>query len=110
MTARAHVSFDHGRWGVALWLGRKTADGLHIVEPVDLVVTTTTLDEVAAWTEPTLRLPEDMARALLDALAGHFGGTSDVQTLRKDYLAERARVDLMIGHLTSAPRAAEMGA
>ncbi len=101
MTVRAHVDYDHGRMGVAVWLARSRDHRLHVVEPVELTFNDVGLDEAAAWTEPTLRIPEDMARALLDALAAHFGGSSDVQTLRKDYLAERARVDKMIDHLTS---------
>jgi hypothetical protein len=61
------------------------------------------MDDAGASTSqaPSIRLPEHVARALLDALAEHFGGTSEVQTLRKDYLAERSRVDKMIDHLTA---------
>ena len=46
---------------------------------------------------PTLFLPDDIARPLLDALAQHYGGTGDTRTLRTDYEAERARVDRLIG-------------
>lgn len=42
---------------------------------------------------PTLRIPTDAARALYDALAQHFGGTSNSKQLRADYDAERGRVD-----------------
>lgn len=49
---------------------------------------------------PTIMLPSGMARALLDALAQHFGGTGDVRQLRKDHDAERARVDKLIGTLS----------
>lgn len=42
---------------------------------------------------PPLRIPTDAARALYDALAQHFGGTSNSKQLRADYDAERARVD-----------------
>jgi hypothetical protein len=45
-------------------------------------------------------MDEDVARALMDALVKHFGGSTEVQTLRTDYLAERGRVDKMIGYLT----------
>lgn len=45
---------------------------------------------------PVLRIPDGVARALLDALAQHYGGTSDTRTLRADYMAERARVDRLI--------------
>lgn len=38
---------------------------------------------------------------LLDALARHFGGTGDSRQLRKDYDAERGRVDKLIATLTT---------
>jgi hypothetical protein len=38
---------------------------------------------------------------LLDALSRHFGGTGDVRQLRKDHDAERARVDKLIGTLST---------
>jgi hypothetical protein len=50
---------------------------------------------------PTLRIPTDAARALYDALAQHFGGTSNSKQLRADYDAERGRVDKLIGTLTT---------
>lgn len=50
---------------------------------------------------PTVDVPTEMARALLDALAQHFGGTGDVRQLRKDHDAERARVDKLIGTLST---------
>lgn len=43
--------------------------------------------------DPSARIPTDAARALYDALAQHFGGTSNSKQLRADYDAERARVD-----------------
>lgn len=51
----------------------------------------TRVDEGARM--PSLRIPTDAARALYDALAQHFGGTSNSKQLRADYDAERARVD-----------------
>lgn len=50
----------------------------------------------AANTEPTLRLDDQMARALLDALTRHYQGAEDTRALRRDYDAERARVDKLI--------------
>jgi hypothetical protein len=43
--------------------------------------------------EPTIRLRESQALALLTALQRHFEGGEQVARLRKDYDAERARVD-----------------
>lgn len=107
MTYRAHVAHDFARLGIGVWLVKDFGEGLDraVGQPVELAFET--VDRMApSYTEPTLRLPEDMGRALLDALAAHFGGTGEVQTLRKDYLAERARVDKMIDHLTSRPEVA----
>lgn len=43
--------------------------------------------------EPTITLLEAEARALLSALLRHFEGGDDMRALRKDYDAERGRVD-----------------
>jgi hypothetical protein len=102
VTARAHVEQDFVRRGVAVYLGwTDGADRMHVVEPVTLSVTVTEAGSAAVTSEPSLRLSEELARALLDALSAHFGGSSDVQTLRGDYMAERARVDRLIGYLTA---------
>ncbi|HEY5835002.1 hypothetical protein [Streptomyces sp.] len=42
---------------------------------------------------PTLVLPADSGRALLDALTRHYNGAEDTRALRRDYDAERKRVD-----------------
>lgn len=49
--------------------------------------------------EPTLSLPDDLARALLDALLRHYQGASDMHTVRADLIAERKRSDKMIDAL-----------
>jgi hypothetical protein len=46
--------------------------------------------------EPALILRESMAREVLRALTVHYGGADDLRALRKDYEAERARVDKLI--------------
>lgn len=43
--------------------------------------------------EPTFVLPFDTGRALLDALTRHYHGAEDTRALRRDYDAERKRVD-----------------
>ncbi len=102
MTARAYVNNDFPRDQVVIYLGERCDDGrVSVGEPTDIVFRTMEPMEAAAERGPTLRLSESMARALLDALVAHFGGTAEVQTLRKDYLHERARVDKMIEHLIS---------
>jgi hypothetical protein len=41
----------------------------------------------------TMVLPNDAARALLEALLRHYQGASDMHTVRADLLHERGRVD-----------------
>lgn len=48
---------------------------------------------------PSLRLDDDLGRALLDALAEHYGNTSGGRQQRADYEHERKRVDRLIGAL-----------
>lgn len=55
-------------------------------------------DPPAGVVEPTLQLGDDEARALLEALTSHYSGVEDTRALRRDYDAERKRVD----DLTSA--------
>lgn len=106
--ARAFVQTDWGRDGIAVWLAEKRwMDGapvLAVARPVEF--TMGPMEEAHANVErpPTLRLTSDMARALLDALVEHYGGHSNLLALRRDYDAERARVDKMIGHLIGGPR------
>src|SRR6266700_935467 len=62
---------------------RLLENGGHNWEPVDPV----------AMTEPTLKLPGEAARALLDTLLRHYEGAPDMRTARQDLLHERGRVD-----------------
>lgn len=105
MTARAAAVQNFAANTVEIHLGMDFDDRRTIAEPVELVWNAN--PEPAVYHPPALRLPEDVARALLDALAAYFGGTSEVQTLRKDYLAERARVDRLI-EMVAEPRGLRM--
>jgi hypothetical protein len=49
--------------------------------------------EPHARPKPTISLPMDTGRALLDALTRHYQGAEDTRQLRQDYERERARVD-----------------
>lgn len=49
--------------------------------------------------KPTCRLPMEMGRELLEALMRHYHGADDARMLRKDYDAERARVDKILDAL-----------
>ena len=48
---------------------------------------------------PSFTLEQQFARPLLDALSRHYSGAEDTRALRKDYDAERARVDKLTDHL-----------
>lgn len=50
-------------------------------------------DDLTTPLEPTFRLPAEAGRALLDALTRHYNGAEDTRSLRRDYDAERKRVD-----------------
>lgn len=83
---------------LALHLGQRTPDGARVVTSIGAAgVETEFVPEASV--APSLSIPADAARALYDALAAHFGNTSDARQLRRDYDAERGRVDKMIGHL-----------
>lgn len=54
------------------------------------------IEEGTLIEEPTLRLNDEAARALLDELQRHYQGATDLQTVRGDLLHERERVDKML--------------
>lgn len=75
--------------------------------PETQVVRTYDLDDGGVEGPPTdwLHLNDADARALYEALADHYGHSGhDTRALRKDYEAERGRVDKLITHLTGASR------
>lgn len=45
--------------------------------------------------EDWFTIPDGAARALLDALSAHYGGTGDARLARQDLAVERKRVDLL---------------
>ena len=56
--------------------------------------------EPAVITEPTLTLPDEAARALLEELTRYYHGVEDTRALRRDYDAERGRVDALLAAVT----------
>ncbi|MCW2904125.1 MAG: hypothetical protein JWO67_6390 [Streptosporangiaceae bacterium] len=50
---------------------------------------------------PTLTVPDDVGRALLDSLVRHYHGAEDTRALRKDYDDERSRNDRLTGTLAT---------
>lgn len=102
MTVRTHVAFDFLRQALSLTVVRDLPQHAPAVlrlrtgaamawEPFDEGITT----------EPTLILPPDVSEAVLEAFQRHLATVDGyVPTeARKDYLAERARVDRLIGAL-----------
>ena len=103
MAAEAFVQDDWLRDGVkiAVRLSR-SEDVREMILWGDVAVTRITEANSAVPSEDAfLRLPNDIARAVYEALSRHFGGNVvDAVALRRDYEAERIRVDTFIKHLT----------
>lgn len=94
--ARAVVRPDLEMDGVAIELSPRSGMA------ISFTATKVRYDENQAAEVKThpLRLSEDSARALYEALGRYFGGDAVSNTqLRTDYNHERARVDMLIGHL-----------
>lgn len=105
MKALVRVEDDWMRDGVALHIAERGETHLHILDFAGLIAHTqeraVASQEPQAAYEP-LRLKQDMARALYEGLAAYFGGHPETASLRKDYEAERARVDTFIAYMTEA--------
>ena len=103
MAAEAFVQDDWMRDGVkiAVRLSR-SEDVREMILWGDVAVTRITEATNSMPSEDAfLHLPNDIARAVYEALSRHFGGNVvDAVALRRDYEAERIRVDTFIKHLT----------
>jgi hypothetical protein len=55
--------------------------------------------DAGSWQDPTMVLPDDIARALMDELIRHYHGSSDTLALRRDYDHERQRYDKAVAAL-----------
>jgi len=104
VSTEAHIETDFIGQGIAVNVIRRNGDR------IDALMDLGTVDTFPIWrtiepatmAPPGLRIPDDVAKALLDALLDHYRGGHDARELRKDYDAERARVDIFIKHLTRA--------
>ena len=108
-TARAAIEADWMRDGVKI---AARLNPQQIIRWGEVSVSTAHPDDPAAAMpeDAWLHLPNDVARALYEALADHYGHSGhDTRALRKDYDAERARVDMLIKFATS-PRTILPGA
>lgn len=91
---------DHVNATLYVQIGRRTGDGHEVVIELGGAGHATTVrfpEGISARPDELLAIPVDIARALHDALARHFGGTFESHQLRKDYDHERSRVDRLIG-------------
>ena len=99
---RAHIRHEPWRRHVDIFVVDDRPDGSVIVygpgDQARIIPAGATLpDDV----EPSLRVPEDALPALLAALSSHLGAVEHPQQLRRDYDAERARVDQALTALTA---------
>lgn len=103
MSTKAYVKDDWQRDGIKIAVIRERGPHRELL--------TWTLGEVRVLEERSyanpeddsesyMHIQEDDARALYEALAEHFGHAGhDIRALRKDYDAERKRVDKMLDGL-----------
>lgn len=100
MTIRVRVDENFGTGGIDVWVVDKGAPDRRTLLRQDgqwEIVTDLAGTQLTAL--PSLRLPEDVGRPLLDALVRFYDGGEDTRNLRRDYDAERARVDRLIAAL-----------
>lgn len=105
MTWRIRIVPDAriGDGGIAVQISRRVGDRGHTELLTFRQDTEVVAPEAVAMPTPSLTIPDDLGRALLDALAGFYGGTTGGLQQRADFEHERARVDRLIAHLTSRP-------
>jgi hypothetical protein len=99
--ALVRVEDDWMRDKVAVLLANADNSFIEVFDFTRVAITRSERDAREVDGIEPLRLSHDMARALYEALAKHFGGAPETATLRQDYEAERARVDVFIRHLTT---------
>ena len=99
---RAHIRHEPLGRHVDIYLADEMPDGSLFVHGAggDTVSHVEPRAEVG-HIDPTLRLPEQALPALLAAISGHLGAVEHPQQLRRDYDAERARVDQALTALTA---------
>lgn len=103
MKPLVHVADDWLLSGVSIHMAERGARGSVVFDFSNVTsVAVQADDSVSPETNP-LRLSNEMALALYVALADHFGHSgNDTRALRRDYEAERARVDKFIAHIVGA--------
>lgn len=103
MTSKAHVEYD--LMGVRVALLREGDGNRVVAQWPGGFQAWRTIEEPgrSPQDEDWLRLDENDARAIYEGLADYFGHSGhDTRALRRDYDAERQRVDRLIGHVTGS--------
>lgn len=102
----ARVEYDLLSLGVKVVIGQRTQDGVLYLTGITGANTGFAADNTEfveqghnAPDTVSLRVNEDAARALYDALAQHFAGETGGRQTRADLMHERGRVDKMIDAL-----------
>jgi hypothetical protein len=105
---RALVGDDPNSFGVRIAIINQPEDGAYPREVLRIVGDEKGVHhfswlqvEPMALAEPTMQIPAEFARALLDGLQRYFQGAEDTRALRQDYDAERKRVDKLTDALIS---------
>lgn len=101
MTTRAHVKDEWDRGMVGIAVVREHGGRSELLQWASVSIESRQSDGEYRVEEEQdrLHIREDDARAIYEALAEHFGHNGhDTRALRKDYEAERARVDRLIEH------------
>jgi hypothetical protein len=62
------------------------------------------LEDPFAGSGPTLKLSDEFAQALLNALTRYYQGSADLHTVRADLIHERGRVDDLIRTVSDIAR------
>lgn len=112
---RAHIRAHPVSDVLDVFLFRQTDHGRYILHTENSTVFR--WDEIpsdqAAMTdgmlEPTIVLPFDSGRALLEALVHHYQGAEDTRALRRDYEHERRRVDQLAKVISDVAQTLALG-
>lgn len=99
MTAHVKIEEDLFGRGVKVSLVKSNPDGSGVAYSISKTEVYSTAEQTFEPIYTPLELPEEMARALYDALRKHFGHAPETSTLRADFEHERQRVDRILEHL-----------
>lgn len=91
MTYEVHLADDWTFDGVKIWVGDRRGHDVDVLHYGGQFALERQRVDPAANVEPTIIIPREAARALLEALLRHYDGASDLHTVRQDLLHERDR-------------------